>query len=176
MHSEAEQRAYRLGFLRANYPDGWSEEEDAAHGDAVFSNQMFDDLDSDYPPTSPSYGGADAGEDAVEAMRHKLWMVACHATGGNISEIKGIDRSVNDICVQISAHSNAVYEAGKEAGVKGKDYRYKTLIEWIDEARTVEPGVFIWLNKDGAWSVDSIGPVSPTRIDRCAGRCADLVC
>lgn len=57
--------------------------------------------------------------EALEAengkLRHKLWMVACHATGGGIPEIEGIDRPVNDICVQITARVNVIYEAGKDA-------------------------------------------------------------
>jgi hypothetical protein len=54
----------------------------------------------------------------AEKLRHKLWMVACHATGGGIPEIEGIDRSVNDICVQISASRNIVYQAGKDEGAR----------------------------------------------------------
>ncbi|WEK42934.1 MAG: hypothetical protein P0Y64_16575 [Candidatus Sphingomonas colombiensis] len=53
----------------------------------------------------------------IERLRHKLWMIACHATGGGIPEIEGIDRSINDICVQISAHHNAVYQGGKDAAL-----------------------------------------------------------
>lgn len=56
--------------------------------------------------------------EAYEQLRHKLWMIACHATGGGIPEIEGIDRSVNDISVQITASRNLVYQAGKEAGRK----------------------------------------------------------
>lgn len=57
-------------------------------------------------------------DEAYEQLRHKLWMIACHATGGGIPEIEGIDRSVNDISVQITASRNLVYQAGKEAGRK----------------------------------------------------------
>ena len=57
-------------------------------------------------------------DEAYEQLRHKLWMIACHATGGGIPEIEGIDRSVNDISVQITASRNLVYQAGKDAGRK----------------------------------------------------------
>ena len=53
----------------------------------------------------------------IDALRHKLWMVACHATGGGIPEIEGIDRSTNDICVQITAFRNKMYQAGKDAAL-----------------------------------------------------------
>jgi len=53
----------------------------------------------------------------IAELRHKLWMVACHATGGSITEIEGIDRSTNDICVQITAFRNRVYQAGKDAAL-----------------------------------------------------------
>ncbi len=51
----------------------------------------------------------------IDALWHKLWMVACHATGGGIPEIEGIERSTNDICVQITAFRNKIYQAGKDA-------------------------------------------------------------
>lgn len=55
---------------------------------------------------------------AVETLRHKLWMIACHATGGGIPKIEGIDRSINDICVQISAHNNAIWKHAQEAALR----------------------------------------------------------
>lgn len=53
----------------------------------------------------------------IDQLRHKLWMVACHATGGGIPEIEGIDRSTNEICVQITAFRNKLYQAGKDAAL-----------------------------------------------------------
>ncbi len=56
-------------------------------------------------------------DEAFKELRHKLWMVACHATGGGIPEIEGIDRSINHICVQITQSRNAIYQAGKDAAL-----------------------------------------------------------
>ena len=54
-----------------------------------------------------------AGE--VEQLRHKVWMVICHASGGRLAKPQDVDRSINDICVQITQKVNDAYEAGKAA-------------------------------------------------------------
>lgn len=61
---------------------------------------------------------AQAGGGEAVDWRHKLWMIACHATGGGIPEIEGVDRSINDICVQISAHNNAIWKSAQEAALR----------------------------------------------------------
>jgi len=60
---------------------------------------------------------ATSQEGEAQQWRHKLWVVACHATGGGIPEIEGVDRSANDICVQITQSRNAIYQAGKDASL-----------------------------------------------------------
>lgn len=56
----------------------------------------------------------DAGED----YRRKLRMVISHASGGHLSDEGDADRSLNDICVEISRHHNRVWEAALEKGRK----------------------------------------------------------
>ena len=48
-------------------------------------------------------------------LKHKLWMIISHATGGELSNEADVDRSTNDICVRISAFRNKLYQAGKDA-------------------------------------------------------------
>lgn len=76
----------------------------------------------DEPPPVVDAGGLDE-------LRHKLWMIACHATGGGLPEIEGIDRSVNDICVQISAHRNEIYQAGKDAAAEALTQAQARVVE-----------------------------------------------
>lgn len=52
-----------------------------------------------------------------EELRHKFWMVICHASGGRLSKPEDVDRSINDICVQITRKVNDAYEAGKLAAL-----------------------------------------------------------
>lgn len=66
---------------------------------------------------SPAASSVERLETEVAKWRHKLWMVACHALGGGMPDIKGIEQSTNDICVQISALRNKVYQAGKDAAL-----------------------------------------------------------
>lgn len=56
--------------------------------------------------------------DEIEALKHKLRMIISHASGGRLSGEKAINRSINDICVQISAHKNEIYADGKLIGFK----------------------------------------------------------
>jgi len=52
-----------------------------------------------------------------EGLRHKFWMVICHASGGRLSKPEDVDRGINDICVQITQKVNDAYEAGKQAAL-----------------------------------------------------------
>lgn len=61
----------------------------------------------------PAAKAGDA-DDALGKLKHKLWMIICHASGGRLSKPEDVDRSVNDICVQITAKVNDAYEAGKQ--------------------------------------------------------------
>lgn len=58
-----------------------------------------------------------SAEDAylVEDLRHRLMMIVSHATGGCSQDI---DRSVNDICCDITRHRNAIYLTGKESALQ----------------------------------------------------------
>jgi hypothetical protein len=51
-----------------------------------------------------------------DKLRHKLWMVMSHASGGHLSNEADVDRSINDICVTISQHHNRVWQAALEKG------------------------------------------------------------
>lgn len=52
----------------------------------------------------------------ADDLRHKLWMIVSHATGGNCPTIEGIERSTNDICCDISRFRNILYQDGKDVG------------------------------------------------------------
>jgi len=52
-------------------------------------------------------------------LKHKLWMVASHATGGNLGSLPMEEvcaMSANEISVRISQFRNKVYAAGIEQG------------------------------------------------------------
>lgn len=51
-------------------------------------------------------------------LRHKLRMIISHASGGILSEPEDVDRSVNDICVQISAHKNDIWKQAQESALR----------------------------------------------------------
>ena len=59
-----------------------------------------------------------AGE--VEQLRHKFWMVICHASGGRLSKPEDVDRSINDICVQIKQKVNDAYHSGEKAALSSQ--------------------------------------------------------
>ncbi len=85
-------------------------------------------------------------EGEVDRLRHKLWMVACHATGGGIPKIEGIDRSTNEICVQITASRNAIYQAGKDAALArpvkaGAGKLAEDVADWMQMARDAAASV-----------------------------------
>ena len=61
------------------------------------------------PPAPASSGEGDE-------LRHKLWMVISHASGGHLSKEDDSDRSINDICVEISRHHNRIWEQALEKG------------------------------------------------------------
>lgn len=55
----------------------------------------------------------------IDDLKHKLWMVAAHATGGNLGrlpkeEVCGM--TANQISVLITESRNKVYKAGQELG------------------------------------------------------------
>lgn len=64
-----------------------------------------------------------------QELRQKLKMIICHASGGYLHKASDIDRSINDICVQISAHRNEVYAQGKEIGFKAGFNKSRTFKE-----------------------------------------------
>lgn len=47
---------------------------------------------------------------AIEALQAKMRMIISHASGGHLSKPEDIDRSTNDICVEISRHHNRIWE------------------------------------------------------------------
>jgi hypothetical protein len=49
-----------------------------------------------------------------DTAANKLQMVISHATGGSCSDVS---LSTNDICVQITANRNMIYQAGKDAAL-----------------------------------------------------------
>lgn len=54
----------------------------------------------------------------IEELRQKLRMIISHASGGALHKTEDLNRSVNDICVEISRHKNDIYAQGKEIGFK----------------------------------------------------------
>jgi UDP-N-acetylglucosamine transferase subunit ALG13 len=54
----------------------------------------------------------------VDELRHKLRMIISHASGGALSEPGDIDRSVNDICVEISRHKNEIWKHAQEVALR----------------------------------------------------------
>jgi hypothetical protein len=54
----------------------------------------------------------------IVELRQKLRMIISHASGGHLSEPGDIDRSTNDICVEISRHHNRVWEHAQESALK----------------------------------------------------------
>jgi UDP-N-acetylglucosamine transferase subunit ALG13 len=76
-------------------------------------------MTSDSPNTAdiPRYGNryaSDAVWSEVDELRQKLRMIISHASGGHLSNPGDIDRSVNDICVEISRHHNHIWEHAQE--------------------------------------------------------------
>jgi hypothetical protein len=54
----------------------------------------------------------------VESLRQKLRMIISHASGGHLSEPEDVDRSTNDIAVEISRHNNRIWEHAQEAALR----------------------------------------------------------
>jgi len=65
--------------------------------------------------------------DAPDNLKHKIWMIISHATGGELSNEADVDRSTNDICVRISAFRNKLYQAGKDAAAVDAELIRKAL-------------------------------------------------
>jgi hypothetical protein len=57
---------------------------------------------------------------SVEEIRHKLRMIISHASGGALSKPGDIDRSVNDICVEISRHKNDIWKQAQESALRSR--------------------------------------------------------
>lgn len=69
----------------------------------------------------PRYGHRYASEDVweeLDSLRHKLRMIISHASGGALCEPGDVDRSVNDICVEISRHKNEVWRYAQEVALR----------------------------------------------------------
>ena len=49
-----------------------------------------------------------------QELRQKLRMIVSHATGGHLHRAEDIDRSTNDICVEISKTRTAVWNQALE--------------------------------------------------------------
>lgn len=88
-------------------------------------------------------------------LRHKLWMIISHATGGQLSNLGDVDRSTNDICVRISAFRSKLYQAGKDAAAPCDDVmerlrimaKQKTSSELDEDERDAADwqGAYDWL-------------------------------
>ena len=96
--------------------------------------------------------------------RNKLRMVISHASGGHLSDEADVERSINDICVQISQHYNRVWEVAlekgrKQAGGPGDEAGLRKLAKAINLARdTDEAAHWIAVTKltDAALSSDNV--------------------
>jgi hypothetical protein len=62
--------------------------------------------------------GRHMGTEIEVELRQKLRMIISHASGGNLSEPGDIDRSINDICVEISRHKNDIWKHAQEAALR----------------------------------------------------------
>lgn len=71
----------------------------------------------------------------IENLKHKLRMIISHASGGHLSKPTDLNRSVNDICVEISRHHNRIWQHAREGWMpipKGPS---------LPEAPTTEDGI-----------------------------------
>jgi len=66
----------------------------------------------------------------LEEARAKMRMIVSHASGGWTQDI---EQSTNDICVQISANRNTVYEAGIEKGRKEAESRLSEAVKALED-------------------------------------------
>lgn len=57
-------------------------------------------------------------DERIEELETKLRMLISHASGGHLSEPDDINRSTNDIAVEISRHVNRVWEHAQESARK----------------------------------------------------------
>ncbi len=60
---------------------------------------------------------SDLIDPSVDELRQKLRMIISHASGGHLSEPGDIDRSTNDICVEISRHNNRIWQHAQETAL-----------------------------------------------------------
>jgi hypothetical protein len=56
----------------------------------------------------------EAVENELQQLQQKFRMVISHASGGHLSDPKDIERSTNDISVEITKHVNRVWEHAQE--------------------------------------------------------------
>ena len=64
---------------------------------------------------------ATEGDRELDDMKHKLWMVASHATGGRLGGLPMEEvcaMSANQISLAVTAFRNRLWNDGKEAGRK----------------------------------------------------------
>ena len=82
-----------------------------------------------------------------EVLKQKLRMIISHASGGHLSKPNDMDRSVNDICVEISRHHNLIWEQAKasrpsptEAMVELKEaaFEFQCAVRRNASARTID--------------------------------------
>lgn len=53
----------------------------------------------------------------VDDLKARLRMIVSHATGGHWHEQESLERSINDICVEISAHNNRIWKHAQESAL-----------------------------------------------------------
>jgi UDP-N-acetylglucosamine transferase subunit ALG13 len=88
----------------------------------------------------------------VEDLRGKLRMIISHASGGSLSKPADVDRSINDICVEISRHKNEIWDqAQKSALAKARTLSIPSDQEVEKVARAIYESVFAddWTGGDG---------------------------
>lgn len=87
--------------------------------------------------------------DRIEALQNNMRMIVSHATGGSFDDI---DRSVNDICCEISRNRNHVYQAGKDAALD-----FLTKERWQDIESAPRDGTDVLLFTDsGAMPAEDV--------------------
>jgi hypothetical protein len=69
----------------------------------------------------------------VEQLRGKLRMIISHASGGHLSEPEDIDRSTNDIAVEISRHHNRIWEHAQESATNSEAVSELAVADIADE-------------------------------------------
>jgi hypothetical protein len=69
----------------------------------------------------------------MDDLHHKLRMIISHASGGHLSEPVDVNRSTNDIAVEISRHHNRIWEQAQESARRPLVEALEALMEcWPD--------------------------------------------